>query len=272
MRLALIQQHATSNKSENIKRGIKSFIKAAENGAQLIAFAELAFDPFYPQYHAKGDVKRFAETVPGPTTEIFSGLAKEYGVVTVLNIFERDGENTYDASPVYDSDGSYLGKTRMVHIPDYEYFHERDYYKPGNLGTPVFKTAIGKVGIAICYDRHFPEYMRALAMEGAELVVIPQAGATGEWTTGLYEAEMQVSAFQNGYYTALCNRVGKEDNLNFSGESFVCSPSGKIRASAKTGVDDILYCDIDLSAVRNSHAKRLFLPDRRPGLYGDWSR
>ncbi len=270
MKLALIQQHATSNKSENIKRGIQAFIKAAENGAELIVFAELAFEPFYPQYRPKGDVKKLAETIPGPTTEIFSKLAKEYGVVTVLNIFELDGEDTYDCSPVFEKDGRLIGKTRMVHIPDYEHFHERDYYKPSNLGAPVFDTSVGKIGVAICYDRHFPEYMRALSTHGAELVVVPQAGAIGEWTSGLYEAEMQVAAFQNGFFTALCNRVGIEDNLHFSGESFVCSPSGKIKASAKSGLDDILYCDIDLSVVKHSHAKRLFLPDRRAGLYGDW--
>ena len=138
-----------------------------------------------------------------------------------LNLFEKDGEYTYDTSPVIDSDGSLIGKTRMVHIPDYENFHERCYYSPGNLGPGVFQTAVGKLGIAICYDRHYPEYMRAMAVKGAELVIIPQAGAVGEWTDGMYEAEMRVASFQNGYYTALCNRVGKEEKLEFSGESFV---------------------------------------------------
>lgn len=270
MKIALIQQHASPFKADNIERGVQSFIEAATAGAKLICFAELAFDPFYPQYHAKADPKNLAETIPGPTTEIFSGLAQQYGVVTVLNIFEKDGDQTYDSSPVYDADGRLLGKTRMVHIPDYEHFHEREYYLPGTLGAPVFDTAVGKIGIAICYDRHFPEYMRALALSGAALVVIPQAGAAGEWTDGLYEAEMQVAAFQNGYFTALCNRVGQEDQLNFSGESFVCSPDGEVMARAQSGADQILYCDIDLHAIRNSHAKQLFFPDRRPSLYRDW--
>jgi len=158
----------------------------------------------------------------------------------------------------------------MNHIPDYECFHERTYYSPGQNGAKVFYTAYGKIGVAICYDRHFPEYMRALGIAGAELVVTPQAGAVGERTDGLYEAEMQVSAFQNGYFAALCNRVGEEENLVFSGASFVCRPDGKLLAQAGTGTEEILYCDIDLSEVKNSHAKKLFLQDRRPDLYSGW--
>ena len=270
MKIALIQQHATKNKQDNVNRGIEAFKKAANQGANVICYAELAFEPFFPQQKAIGIQTHLAETIPGPVTEKFGQLSKEYGVVTILNLFEKEGEFTYDTSPVFDADGTLLGKTRMVHIPDYENFHEQCYYAPGDLGPGVFDTAIGKVGIAICYDRHYPEYMRALALKGAELVIIPQAGAVGEWTDGLYEAEMQVTAFQNGYYTALCNRVGKEEKLEFSGESFVCDPDGKVMARAGLGTDEILVCDIDLNKVKKSHAKRLFLIDRRSELYDDW--
>jgi len=270
MRIALIQQHATGDKAGNTENGIKAFEEAVENGAKLVCFAELAFEPFYPQKKASGDVTSLAETIPGQTTEIFVQLSKKYGVVTVLNLFEKENGLTYDASPVIDADGELLGKTRMVHIPDYEYFHEKTYYTPGNTGAPVYDTAIGKIGVAICYDRHYPEYMRALALAGAELVITPQAGAEGEWTEGLYKAEMQIAAFQNGYFTALCNRSGKEENLMFSGESFVCDPDGRVVAQAGKGTDKILYCDIDLENVKNSHARRLFFPDRRSELYGKW--
>jgi N-carbamoylputrescine amidase len=112
--------------------------------------------------------------------------------------------------------------------------------------------------------------MRALAVAGADLVVVPQAGSVGEWPDGLYEAEMQVASFQNGYYTALCNRVGEEECLTFSGESFVCAPDGRVIARAGTGTDEILYTDIDLSQTGRSHARRLFLRDRRPDLYASW--
>ena len=119
----------------------------------------------------------------------------------------------------------------MVHITDYPCFHEKGYYAPGT-GAPVYETRFGRIGVAICYDRHYPEYMRALALGGAELVVVPQAGAVGEWPDGLYEAEMQVAAFQNGYFVALCNRVGEEECLTFAGESFVCAPDGRLIARA----------------------------------------
>ena len=116
-----------------------------------------------------------AQPIPGPTTELFITLARELGVVFVLNLYERDGNRTYDASPVIDADGTLLGTARMVHITDYPGFHEQDYYDPGDYGAPVFRTKFGKIGVAVCYDRHYPEYMRKLALQGAEIVFIPQA-------------------------------------------------------------------------------------------------
>jgi N-carbamoylputrescine amidase len=134
----------------------------------------------------------------------------------------------------------------------------------------VYDTAIGKIGVAICYDRHYPEYMRALALGGAEIVFVPQAGALDEWPEGLFEAEMRVAAFQNGYFAALCNRVGPEPKLTFAGESFVCDPAGNVIARAGQGTDELLLCDVDLGMVAHSHARRLFMRDRRPELYHGW--
>lgn len=270
MKIALIQQHASTNKSENLERGLRSATEAACNGAKLICFAELAFERFHPQRPADKTAHDLAESVPGPITEHFQTLAREHGVVVVLNLYERDGAKAYDSSPVIDADGSLLGRTRMVHITEYSCFHEQGYYAPGDTGAPVYDTRFGKIGVAICYDRHYPEYMRKLAIDGAELVIVPQAGAIDEWPEGLYEAELQVAAFQNGYFTALCNRVGKEDCLTFAGESFVCAPDGRVIARAPKGEDFILYADADLSATRESHARRLFLRDRRPELYQEW--
>jgi predicted amidohydrolase len=124
--------------------------------------------------------------------------------------------------------------------------------------------------VAICYDRHYPEYMRALALAGADLVVVPQAGTAGEWSEGLYEGEMRVAALQNGYAVALCNRVGREDRLEFSGESFVCDPDGAIVARAGRGTDEVLIAEIDPEAPARSHARQLFLKHRRPDLYARW--
>ena len=270
VKIALIQQAVSTCKSTNVDLGLALATAAAEQGARIICFAELGFEPFYPQTPASTDVASLAEPVPGPITGRFQELARSLGVVIVLNLFEIEGEQTFDSSPVIDADGSLLGVTRMIHITDYPCFHEKGYYAPGDRGAPVYETRFGKIGVAICYDRHYPEYMRALGVAGAEVVLIPQAGSVGEWPEGLYEAELRVAAFQNGYFTALCNRVGKEDELDFAGESFVCDPSGVVVARAGTGTNEILVADLDLNEVASSHAKKLFLRDRRPELYAEW--
>lgn len=270
LRIALVQQHAGTDHEDNVRRGLAAVEHAAADGARVVGFAELAFERFHPQSRASGDVLTLAEPVPGPTVERFAQCARRLGVVIVLNLYERAGDRAYDASPVIDADGALLGVTRMLHITDYACFHERDYYTPGDTGAPVYHTKHGRIGVAICYDRHYPEYMRALALAGAEVVFIPQAGTVGEWPEGLYEAEMRVAAFQNGYFTALANRVGREPQLDFAGESFVCDPAGRVIARAATGRDEILVCDLDLAEIERSHARTLFLRDRRPELYRDW--
>lgn len=270
IRIGLVQQTASGDRQSNLERGVRAAYQAVADGASLVAFAELAFTPFYPRRRAEATPLDLAEPIPGPTVERFQRLAKELGVVVVLNLYERDGDRAFDASPVIDADGTLLGVTRMVHITDYDSFHEQDYYTPGDYPTLVYKTAIGRVGVAICYDRHFPEMMRVLALKGAELVVVPQAGTVGEWPEGLYQAELQVAAFQNGYFTALCNRVGREGELDFAGESFACSPAGEVIAQAGRGTEETLLVDIDLAEVERSHARKLFLRDRRPELNRDW--
>jgi N-carbamoylputrescine amidase len=237
-----------------------------------VCFAELAFERFFPATPDTPGVETLAETIPGPTTQAFAALARQRGIVVVLNLFETDGEHTYDTSPVLDADGRLLGVTRMAHVPDYACFHERAYYAFGDTGAPVYDTQVGRIGIAICYDRHYPEYMRALALAGAGLVVVPQAGALGEWPPGLFEAEMRVASFHNGYFTALCNRVGPEPLLEFAGESFVCDPGGNVIARAGSRTEEILLCDVDLSATHTSHARKLFLLDRRPELLPQFER
>ena len=269
-KIALIQQHATQDKQHNVQRGLAALETAARNGAALACFAELAFEWFYPQRPAGSDVSSLAEPIDGPTVTAFQRKARELGIVTFINLYEREGGNMFDSSPVIDADGSLLGVTRMIHITDYPCFHEQGYYTPGDKGAPVYKTRAGNIGVSICYDRHFPEYMRALALNGADLVIVPQAGAVDEWPEGLYEAEMRVAAFQNGYFTALCNRVGKEDCLDFAGESFVCGPDGRVMARGPKNEDAIVYAEIDYSELPKSNARQLFMQHRRPELYGEW--
>lgn len=271
MRIALVQQRAGADRQANVARGLEAVRRAADGGARLVAFPELAFMPFFPCCPAApGPLPAdLGETVPGPTTDAFASLAAKLGVVIVVNLYEREAERAYDSSPVIDADGRLLGSTRMLHIAQMPHFHEQDYYTPGDHGMPVYDTAAGRIGVVICYDRHYPEVMRSLALRGADLVVVPQAGMVGEWPDGLYEAELRVAAFQNGYFTALANRVGAEPGIEFGGESFVCDPAGRVVARAPAAEEAILFADIDYSTLADCHARKLFLRDRRPELVGD---
>lgn len=271
LKIALAQVSSSTDRSRNLERCLDAMRAAADRGAKLIAFPEVVLDRFFPQNPGDEAARDLAEPIPGPTTERVSMLAKELGLVTVFNLYELDPSGrAFDSSPVFDADGELLGITRMVHITHYESYFEQDYYDLGDRGAPVYDTAIGRIGVAICYDRHYPEYMRALGVAGAQLVLIPQAGSVGEWPRGMFEAEVRTAAFQNGYFAALCNRVGVEERLTFAGESFVSDPEGRIVARAKSGDDDLLVAEIDLEHADSSTARRLFWRDRRPELYGDW--
>ncbi len=267
MNLALVQLQPTDDFDRSLQRGLDAFREAADAGADLVVFPELAFTPFYPQHPAGPDALDLAEPIPGPTTEAFQEAAARHGVVTVINLYERAGGTAYDTSPVIDADGALLGKTRMMHITDYDGFHEQGYYAEGDTGAPVYDTAAGRIGVAICYDRHFPEYLRALALGGADLVVVPQAGIVGEWPDGLFEAELRVGAFQNGFFMALANRVGKEERLEFAGGSFVADPFGQLVKQAPTGEEAVLHAEIGLGRCAEAPARKLFLKHRRPDEY-----
>lgn len=278
MRLALAQISSSPDRQRNIDRVLQAMDDAGAAGADLVVFPEVVLDRFFPAQRREAcplPVDDFAETIPGPTTELLQAKAKEHGLVTVFNLYERDGDKRYDSSPVIDADGTLLGVTRMLHICDYEGFHEQDYYDQGPVsseqtGVPVYDTAAGKIGVAICYDRHYPEVMRGLALAGADLVVVPQAGTLGEWPEGLFEGELQVAAFQNGYFAALSNRVGVEDTLTFAGESFVVDPQGHVLTRGKKLEEDLVVIDLDLSQAADAVGRKLFRRDRRPELYGAW--
>lgn len=267
LKIALVQMSCGPDVNKNLQKGLKAMERAAAGGAELIVFPELSFLPFLPQKPAEPGYEKWAEPVPGPTTEAVAKKAAELKMVTIFNLLEIYQGRTYDCSPVIDADGTLLGLNRMVHVLEAPGFHEKSYYHPGDLGAGVFESSVGKIGVAICYDRHFPEYMRALALKGADLVVIPQAGAKGEWPPGLFEAEVQVAAFQNGYFCALANRVGRELVVEFDGGSFVVNPYGQITAQARKDEEDILFAEVDFSLLAGCPAREHFLKDRRPEVY-----
>lgn len=271
MKIALAQQSAGTDRDANLRRATEAMDRAEAAGADIIVFPELAIDRFFPQHKQDSSAYQRAEPIPGPTTDVLAAKAKELSLITVFNMYETDDMGRrFDSSPVFEADGTLLGVTRMVHITDYTGFHERAYYHPGDRGAPVYRTSAGAIGVAICYDRHYPEYMRALGVGGAELVVIPQAGVVGEWPPGLFEAEVRTAAFQNGYFAALCNRAGEEESLTFAGESFVVDPEGRVTARGKQLAEDLVLVDLDLTSCAASTARTLFWRDRRPELYGGW--
>lgn len=270
MDIALVQQFLPDDPLEAFQEGLNAIEDAANAGADLVVFPELSFSPFYPRISVEERQESaldLAEPIPGPTTESVAEVAEELGIVVVFNVLEQDDGATYSTSPVVDADGTVLGCTRAMHVPTYENFHEEEYYTPGNTGAPVYDTAAGRLGVANCYDRHYPEYLRALALEDAEIVAVPQARAAGEWSEGIHESEMRVASFQHGFFTAMANRVGQEENLLFDGRSLVTDPSGRIVADAPSGNAIILLASVDLEDCADSPAQRLFLKGRRPDDY-----
>lgn len=266
VRLGLAQVAASDDISSNVARGLERVDEAAEAGCHICCFPEMAFHPFFPQHRAEREYFDWAEPIPGPITEAFQERAARHGIVVIPNIFELAGPGRhYDASPVIDADGSLLGVARMIHIAEEPGFNERYYYWPGDSGFDVFHSAAGPLGIAICYDRHFPEQMRALTIAGAEILLSPFAGTTADPFEG-YEIEMRGTAFSNGVFIACVNRVGEEPRLTFAGRSFVVDPAAEVIARAGQD-EELLVVDIDRRAVAENRQKRPFLRDRRPQLY-----
>lgn len=267
VRIALAQVAADDDLEANIERGLAHVDDAAAAGCKLCVFPEMAFHPFFPQHRTDASYFSWAEPIPGPITEAFRKRAAEHGMVVIPNLFELAGPGRhYDASPVIDADGSLIGVTRMVHIAEEPGFNERYYYWPGDTGFAVHHSAAGPIGVAICYDRHFPEHLRALTIGGAEIILSPFAGTEGDPGDG-YEIEMRGAAFSNAVFIACCNRVGKEAKLTFAGKSFVVDPAGEVMARAGSD-EELLVVDIDRSLVAENRTKRPFLRDRRPELYG----
>ena len=247
--------------------------EAAGKGVEVLCLQELFTSPYFPaEQHDRW--RQLAEPVPdGPTVQLMKELARKHRMVMVVPVFEEEITGLfYNTAAVLDSDGTYLGKYRKNHLPHVAPgFWEKFYFRPGNLGYPVFSTAKGKVGVYICYDRHFPEGARALGLAGAELVFNPSATVAGlsEYLWGL---EQPAHAAANGYFIGAINRVGVEQPWEigeFYGSSYFCNPKGQIIAQGSRDRDEVITADLDLdeiAAVRNTWQ---FYRDRRPDTYGE---
>ena len=243
---------------------------AARQGVRVLGLQEVFSAPYFP---ATIDDKWFAaaEAVPdGPTTRAMRDAAKRHGMVIVSPVYERDrGGAFYNTAAVVDADGQYLGKFRKIHIPKIEGFDEKHYFADGDLGYPVFDTAVGKVGVYICYDRHFPEGWRALALGGAELVFNPSATFKGV-SDHLWNLEQVGAAIANGIFVGTNNRVGTEPSLGnhvFYGSSYFCDPRGEILAQGGDEDDELVVAALDLDQIREVRDTWQFFRDRRPETY-----
>jgi len=274
VRAALTQVRWTGDKESMIDVHEKHLRDAADQGAKLVCFQELFYGPYFCQvqdaaYYA------YAESVPGPTVERFSALAAELGTVVVLPVYEEEQPGVlYNTAAVIDADGRYLGKYRKTHIPHVRGFWEKFYFRPGNLGYPVFDTAVGRVGVYICYDRHFPEGWRALGLNGAEIVLNPSATSRG-LSNYLWRLEQPAAAVANEYYVGAINRVGVEDlgDDDFYGTSYFVDPEGAfVGDPADDHEEELVVRDLDLDLLRVVRDRWQFYRDRRPDAYDDLIR
>ncbi|PYC70157.1 acyltransferase [Streptomyces tateyamensis] len=271
VRAALVQTRWTGEQSSMIELHERYAREAAARGAQIIGFQEVFNAPYFCQVQ-EPEHYRWAEPVPdGPTVTRMRALAAELGMVIVVPVYEVEQSGVYyNTAAVIDADGSYLGKYRKHHIPQVKGFWEKYYFKPGNLGWPVFDTAVGKVGVYICYDRHFPEGWRALGLAGAQIVYNPSATSRG-LSAYLWQLEQPAAAVANEYFVAAINRVGTEEygDNDFYGTSYFVDPRGQfVGDPASDKEEELVVRDLDLGLIEQVRQQWAFYRDRRPEAYG----
>ena len=270
VRAALVQTKWTGSKDSMIESNISLARRAADQGAQVLCFQELFYGPYFCQVQ-DAEYYSYTESVPGPTTEVMCQLARDTGMVLVVPVYEVEQEGVfYNTAMVIDADGTYLGKYRKHHIPQVSGFWEKFYFRPGNLGYPVFSTAVGPIGVYICYDRHFPEGWRVLGLAGARIVFNPSATSRG-LSAYLWNLEQPAAAVANEYFVGAINRVGVEDlgDNDFYGSSYFVDPRGQVIGDpASDSDDDVIVRDLDMSVLEEVRHTWAFYRDRRPDSYG----
>jgi len=270
VKAAIVQTDWTGDKESMIERHEQYLADAAARGTQVMCFQELFYGPYFCQVQ-ETEYYGYAEAIPdGPTTKRFQELAAQYGMVLVLPMYEQEQPGVlYNTAAVIDADGTYLGKYRKIHIPQVKGFWEKFYFRPGNLGYPVFDTAVGKVAVNICYDRHFPEGWRELGLNGAEIVFNPSATSRG-LSSYLWKLEQTSSAAANMYFVGAINRVGIEElgDNDFYGTSYFADPRGQFVGEPASDTDEELVVrDLDMDLITEVRNQWAFYRDRRPDMY-----
>jgi N-carbamoylputrescine amidase len=258
-------------KEAAVQKHIPFIEDAGKQGVQILCLQEIFSTPYFcPGQDAKWYTS--AEPIPGPTIERMQEYAKKYQMVMVVPIYEKEQPGVlYNSAAVIDADGKYLGKYRKNHIPHTSGFWEKFFFRPGNLGYPVFETAYAKVGVYICYDRHFPEGARALGLNGAEIVYNPSATVAG-LSQYLWKLEQPAHAVANGYFMGCINRVGSEKPWNvgeFYGNSYFVDPRGQMVTEASQDKDELVVAEIDLDMIEEVRSTWQFFRDRRPESYDE---
>lgn len=270
--IAPVEMPIDEIKKENIENQLEFVQQAAEQGVQMLCFQEIFTTPYFC---AEQETKWYeaVEKVPdGPTVKLMQDIAKQHGMVLIVPIYEEEQTGVYyNTAAVIDADGKYLGKYRKTHIPHVAPgFWEKFYFRPGNLGYPCFDTAFARIGVYICYDRHFPEGARCLGLNGAEIVFNPSATVAG-LSEYLWKLEQPAHAVANGYFVGAINRVGTEAPWNigeFYGQSYFCDPRGQILAEGARDQEQLVVADLDMDKIREVRNTWQFFRDRRPDLYG----
>ena len=267
VRVGLLQMDCSGRRERNLARAEELIREAAGKRAQIVLLPEVFHELFFIT-DLDGRYFEAAEPIPGPITEGMQKLACELGVVIVAPIYESvDRSVYYNSAAVIDADGKLLGVYRKNHIPLNTIFYEKLYFKPGNLGYPVFDTRFGKIGILICHDRHYPEGARALALNGAEVVLIPSTTPDKSLSRKVWEKELCAHAIFNEYFVAGLNRTGKEGNYVYYGHSVAFDPSGEMLGQAGSD-EEILLIDCDFELITQRRRAWQFYRDRRPDTYG----
>jgi N-carbamoylputrescine amidase len=260
-------------KKAMIEKHVAMIEEAGSKGVQILCLQELFYGPYFPAEQNRKWYDLVEKVPDGPTTSMMRDLAKKHKLVMIVPVYEQEITGVfYNTASVIDANGDYLGKYRKSHIPHVDPgFWEKFYFKPGNLGYPVFETVYATIGVYICYDRHFPEGARLLGLNGAEIVFNPSATVAG-LSEYLWKLEQPSHAVANGYFLGAINRVGHEqpwDIGEFYGTSYFCDPRGQIVAEASRDKDELLVADLDLDMIDEVRKVWQFFRDRRPETYGD---
>ena len=256
----------------NIDHQMTMVEDAARQGVQMLCFQEVFTMPYFCAEQTTRWYEAVERIPDGPTVQLMQNVAKEHGMVIVVPIYEEEQAGVYyNTAAVIDADGKYLGKYRKTHIPHVNPgFWEKFYFKPGNLGYPCFDTAFARIGVYICYDRHFPEGARCLGLNGAEIIFNPSATVAG-LSEYLWKLEQPAHAAANGYFVGAINRVGTEAPWNigeFYGQSYFCDPRGQILVTGSRDQDELVVADLDMDKIREVRNTWQFFRDRRPDAYG----